>query len=246
MEDSANIIAPSLRPWCSTSPPRPMTPNPDLLRSLARLVRGLSVLFWGLPLALIVCVQTTRVDLFQAFRGFAPAVASGWLLFGLWELGCFQKQERIWRVALDRARLLAVVNLGLSPFLYWWSQAPHEPFFGKMVLLLLLTAVLFLGELNVVLRRLAAMLPDETLRLETREFTTLNRGLLVGTLVLAAIYLGLGRLPAPPNWLVFALGLLERHALWLLIFLVLLPLAMTMALLWKIKAVLLDSVFGRK
>jgi hypothetical protein len=31
---------------------------------------------------------------------------------------------------------------------------------------------------------------------------------------------------------------------WLLIFLVLLPLAMTMALIWKIKEVILDSVFG--
>jgi hypothetical protein len=31
---------------------------------------------------------------------------------------------------------------------------------------------------------------------------------------------------------------------WMLIFLVLLPLAMTMALLWKIKEVILDSVFG--
>ena len=27
-------------------------PNPDLMRSLGRLVRGLSALFWGLPLAL--------------------------------------------------------------------------------------------------------------------------------------------------------------------------------------------------
>ena len=222
------------------------TPNPALLRSLARLVRGLSVLFWGLPLALIVCVQTTRTDLLQAFRGLPPVVVTGWLLFGLWELGCFQKQERIWRATLERARVLAVVNLGLSPFLYWWSQSPQEPFFGKMVLLLVLTSVLFLVELNVVLRRLAAMLPDETLRLETREFTTLNRSLLFTTLLLAAVYLALGRLQSPPNWLAFALGLMERHVLWLLIFLVLLPLAMTMALLWKIKAVLLDSLFGGK
>ena len=31
-------------------------PNVELLRSLGRLVRGLSALFWGLPLALIVCL----------------------------------------------------------------------------------------------------------------------------------------------------------------------------------------------
>ena len=29
-------------------------PNPELMRSLGQLVRGLSALFWGLPLTLVV------------------------------------------------------------------------------------------------------------------------------------------------------------------------------------------------
>ena len=223
-----------------------MTPNPELLPSLGRLVRGLSTLFWGLPVALIICVQTTRTDFLQTFNVIPPVIAIGWLLFGLGELGQFQKQERIWHAALTRARLLAVVNLGLSPFLFWWRQSPQEDFFSKMILLLLLTAILLLSELNVVLRRLAAMLPDETLRLETKEFTTVNRGLLTLTFLLAVGYLGLAKLPTLPNWVHFALGSLERHAVWLVILLVLLPLAMTMAMLWKIKAVLLNSIFGGK
>ena len=37
---------------------------------------------------------------------------------------------------------------------------------------------------------------------------------------------------------------MERSSLWFLIVLVLLPLAMTMALLWKTKEVILDNVFG--
>ena len=40
--------------------------------------------------------------------------------------------------------------------------------------------------------------------------------------------------------------MLERGSLWFLILLVLLPLAMTMALLWKTKEVILDNVFGAK
>jgi uncharacterized membrane protein YedE/YeeE len=222
------------------------SPNQELLPSLGRLVRGLSVLFWGLPLTLMICVQTTRADLFQAFNIFPAVMATAWLLFGLRELGKFQQQERIWRHALDRAQLLGLVNVGLSPFLFWWSQAPFEPFFGKMILLFLLTAVLFLSELNQVLRRLVAMLPDETLRLETREFTTLNRGLLLTALLIAAFYLLVSTTDGLPNWVYHLLGLGERHALWLVIFFALLPLAMTMAMLWKIKAVLLDSIFGGK
>lgn len=37
-------------------------PNPELLRSLGQLSRGLSAVFWGLPLALVVCVQTAKGD----------------------------------------------------------------------------------------------------------------------------------------------------------------------------------------
>ena len=39
---------------------------------------------------------------------------------------------------------------------------------------------------------------------------------------------------------------MEHGSLWFLILLVLLPLAMTMALLWKTKEVILDNVFSSK
>ena len=39
---------------------------------------------------------------------------------------------------------------------------------------------------------------------------------------------------------------LNRLGLWLLTFFALLPLAMTMALIWKTKETILDSVFGAK
>ena len=46
-------------------------PNAELLRSLGRLVRGLSALFWGLPIALIVCFYTAKADGLRAC-GIAP------------------------------------------------------------------------------------------------------------------------------------------------------------------------------
>ena len=107
-------------------------------------------------------------------------------------MGDFQKQERVWRTALDRARLLSLFNFGLSPFLYWWNKVPANTFFLVMVLLMVMSALLFLGSVNLVLRRLGAMLPDEALRLETRQFTALNLNLLFATFVLALLYVGLG------------------------------------------------------
>ncbi len=90
------------------------------------------------------------------------------------------------------------------------------------------------------------MLPDEALRLETRQFTTLNLNLLFATFVLALLYVGLGQFHKLPLWLAALLSLVEHSSLWFLIVLVLLPLAMTMALLWKTKEVILDNVFGAK
>src|SRR5450432_4651661 len=101
-----------------------MPPNAELLRSLGKLARGLSALFWGLPASLIVCAETTRIELLKPI-GIVPAlVVNALLLYGLWQMGSFQKQERQWRNALDRAKLLGFVNLGLSPFLFWFIRMP--------------------------------------------------------------------------------------------------------------------------
>jgi len=227
-------------------------PNAELLRSLGRLVRGLSALFWGLPIALVVCFNVAKTDLLKGYGIVPPLLTTGLLAFGLWQLGDFQRQERVWRLALDRARLFSLINFGLSPFLYWWNKIPANTVFLAMVLLLALSALLFLGSLNLVLRRLGAMLPDEALRLETRQFTALNLNLLFATFLIALVYLGLNQSHTVPLWLGALVAVLDRGSFWLrillvllpLALLVLLPLAMTMALLWKTKEVILDNVFG--
>jgi hypothetical protein len=219
----------------------------ELLRSLGRLARGLSALFWGLPAALIVCAETARVESLKPI-GIIPAlVVNGLLLFGLWQMSSFQKQERPWRNALDRAKLLGMVNLGLCPFLFWFSRMPQQPFFRAAVLVLVLSALLFLFNLNVVLKQLGAMLPDETLRQEAQQFTLLNRWLLVLWLafVTASIVV--------PQALDLSARMNPKILFWLqhaevavLLFLGLAPLAITMALIWKTKETILDSVFGSR
>jgi hypothetical protein len=221
-----------------------LIPNPDLLHSLGRLVRGLSALFWGLPVALLVCVHAIKNESLHSYGIAPPLIVMGWLVFGLWELGCFQKQERIWVATLERAKLLGLVNIGLAPFLCWWNQIPDESFFNQMLLLLIVTGVLFLCSLNLVLWRLTAMLPDETMRSETKSFTTLNRGLLLTGLAIVLAYLGLRQIHGLPLVAIIGLMTVERLSLWLTLCLLLLPLAITMALIWKIKEVVLNAVFG--
>ena len=220
--------------------------NPQLLRSLGKLARGLSALFWGLPAALLVSAETARAEWLKPL-GFLPALAvNALLVYGLWQMGDFQKQERPWRNALDRAQLLALVIFGLCPFIYWHNKMPEQIFFSAAVAVLELSAVLFLFNLNLVLKRLGAMLPDETLRSETRQFTALNRWLLVALLFFTIAFVALIQLPHPSLPVGRLLIWLNRASNLLLIFFILLPLAMTMALIWKTKEVILDAVFGSR
>ena len=220
-------------------------PNAELLRSLGRLVRGLSALFWGLPVALIVCVHTAKADWFKSFGIVPPLVDHG--LVGLTACGNGRFPEAGTRLAHGpRPRQAARPGQfrALAPSFTGGTKSRPTRFFLVMVVLLIMSALLFLASLNLVLRRLGAMLPDETLRLEIRQFTALNLNLLFVTFLLALLYLALGQFPTLPFWLGMAVSLMERGGLWFLILLILLPLAMTMALLWKTKEVILDNVFA--
>jgi hypothetical protein len=219
-------------------------PKPGLLPSLGRLVRGLSALFWGLPVALVICVQTAKADWLRPLGVVAPVLATAILFYGLWLLGTFQPQERVWIGALHRAKVLALINIGLSPFLCWWNRMPWHPFFNAMVNFMFFTALFFLFALNPVLQRLSAMLPDETLRVETRIFTNINRGLLIASMTLLVGYFLLGRATRVPQVVIEFLVIWDRAGQWIMLFLTLLPIAMTMALIWKTKEVILNSVFG--
>jgi hypothetical protein len=168
------------------------------------------------------------------------------ILFGIWELGAFQPQERVWQAARSRAQFVALLNFGLSPFLYWASQAPSVQYFACVALLFQLGELLLLANLNSLLERLGAMLPDTTLRAETSLFADVNRSILLFLLCGMVLFQISLRLPAisallgpvletvahPPNSLIFVLAP------------VLVVLALTMAVTWKIKEVILNSVFG--
>ncbi|MEW6156241.1 MAG: hypothetical protein AB1813_02345 [Verrucomicrobiota bacterium] len=228
----------------------------ELMRSLGRLVRGLSSLFWGLPLALIVfgliSIQTLTASFplnaltewIQSLKILPPVAVTGFLFYALMQLGSFQPQERVWQTALDRAKILALINFGLSPFLYWWSRMPMVTFYALAVALLLVSGLIFVAALNRMLDRLAAMLPDETLRHETKFFTSMNLHLLTSIVVLIVVFFVLIQFRTLPDFLTKILRILDFARQWLLLFLVLLPVAMTMTLIWKIKEVILASVFG--
>jgi hypothetical protein len=222
-------------------------PKAELLRSLGKIVRGLSALFWGLPLTLIAYVQTARTNWLSFLGGFAfiPVVLLSLVIcYALLQMRQFQKQERIWQNALRRAELYALINAGLAPFLFWWHRLPFVPLYGASVAMLGISSLLLLIQINRVLQRLTSMLPDEALRSETYMFSSLNTTILGVVLFLVGLYLGFQQLTSPPRIVHDLLTLANYEGLWVMMFLVLMPLAMTMAMSWKIKEVIFSSVFN--
>ncbi len=220
--------------------------TPDLLPSLRHLVRGLTSVFWGLPSTLLICVLMAVAEFPRALGCAPPIITTGLLLFGVTELARFQPQEREWQTALERAQLLALVNFGLSPFVYFWSRLPTEAFYFQTVLALAFTGLLFLYQLNYVLQRLVAMLPDETLRADTRFFTRLNLALMVAGLVLVGGFHLLAEIKSLPPTVIelLEIGQTARSRFALVVVLVLVPVSMTMSLVWKTRDVVLGTVFG--
>jgi len=237
---------------CAPTPPalpaapaaRPEAPASQW-RAEGRLARGLSALFWGLPVALVVCVQTARSNFFAPLRVVPPLLATGFLLYALAQLGGFQREQVQWQRALERTRLLALVNLGLSPFLYWWKILPEVSHYQISVGVMALCGLLFLFSLNRALQRLADLVQEDAARLETKLFTTFNLYVLTGIFVAVACWPLVRHWHQPPPWLLPTVRYLLGAGVVLLLFLVLVPLAVTMALLWKIKETVLGRFFGQ-
>lgn len=173
-----------------------------------------------------------------------PLLATGLLFFGTWQLGSFQRQERIWVAAHGRAQLLAIFIFGLSPFLYWYNQVPGNRYFESAALLFNFGGLIFLVMVNKMLERLGAMLPDETLRAETKLFTAVNRWLVVIAVTLMVLFYYAIRSPGIVAQFAALLETVAQNRSLLIMPFILIALAMTMALLWKTKEVILGSVFG--
>ena len=108
----------------------------------------------------------------------------------------------------------------------------------------MLVGWLLLLELNQLLLRLAAMLPDETLRHETAFFAAFNRTILGLIPALLTAWFVLSHMKSLPQRVLEVLRVADETGLWFMLFLLLIPVATLMALLWKIKEAVFASVFA--
>lgn len=215
-----------------------------LLAGLPSVLRGLSAIFWGLPLTLLTVARQFLVVRPTSYDLVLPPVAAAVLLAGIHFLGRLYPRERVWQRAVLTAEVLALILVGLAPFLYWWGRLPADLFLGRAVLLLLGVAFLLLLALMRLLVRLAALLPDETVRADARLFQALAT---YAVLVLIGIVVALCVRLAPLTLQEFLT--LPRQPLALgpqaiVLFVGLVPVAMAMTIAWKLKEVAMGLILG--
>lgn len=211
---------------------------------VAVVMRSLSALFWGVPLTLLAFARHFLAVIPSAYDAMLPLLGTGLLVFGLSRIGRFHRQERVWQQSVFTSQMLGLILFGLSPFLYLWSRIPVEPLFARGVAVLLVAAVAFLVAFTNTLYRLAAMLPDAPTHADARLFHTLT-GYVASTV--GATTTGLYWRLAPPTLSDF-LALPQQpvaHGLQaFLLILMLVPVAMAMAVTWKLKEVTLSLLAG--
>ena len=234
--------------------------SPDLMPSLRQLVRGLELLFWALPLTLLVCVQEIMAPAWESWGVMPLILTMGTLWFGASRLRCFQPKEQVWQSAVRITEVLALLMAGLSPFLHWIQVLPELSVSGYSVgqkhiiystIIFCTAIIMFLLNLNHLLTRLGAILPDPILRADIKLFVMLNFVLFFP--MLAAMWccrlsnelysLLYHKAPGLAEGFGNAVGLedfLRGVVLWIVILII----ATTMTMLWKAKEAVLNGVFS--
>jgi hypothetical protein len=187
-------------------------------------------------------------------------LAMALLWYGISLLKHFQPQEGVWQGAVQMTEVLAIIMVGLVPFLHWQqtipnqaaaSYSPEQKHVIYSIIIFCAASVMFLLNLNHLLNRLVAMLPDPILRADTRFFVIVNFALflpLMLSMCLSSLslplYNWLGKKhPQLAQSIGSDLGLenfLHLVTLWIATLIV----ATSMAMLWKTKEAVLNSVFS--
>lgn len=212
------------------------------LPELGHLARGLTVLFWALPLVLVIAVLTAQTNLLGP-ADFLPALlATGLLVLALHEMRRLRPEHPPWRAATDRGRSLALAMTGLTPFLHWWQLAPRHLHYEICGLLFFFFGLLFLANLAFLLRRAAALLAQPPLEDEARLFLGVNLPLLAAVLALALSGIVLMRSPLGPRLVASMSPILARVG-FIGLLMLLITVALNMTLVWKLKQAVFDAVF---
>ncbi|MBU1694771.1 MAG: hypothetical protein KJ726_11620 [Verrucomicrobia bacterium] len=221
-----------------TSASEASVPAPDVL---LRLARGLSCVFWGIPLSLLLFSGALDFRLLPHLR--LPAFVVGLLLVfcGVLYLHRVPPLTRRWPRRIQQALLILLVLVYLSPFVLWWRAMPQVPYYSANMLAMMVVTMWGFLVVNQVAAEVGLAFGDRTFSVEARlcgwlaVLFLLVPGLLAwGRSQLATAPLENSRMAS----LVLVPYLMPR---WMMA-LMLLPFTLTMTMVWRAKELCLRAI----
>ncbi len=219
---------------------------------LVRLTQGLYFIFWGLLVIVVVSVQAVVLLWMRAFAetfflggGVLATVVGSWRLHQarLADLPDTAASGR-WRKRVSRLRALALLLAYFAVLFYLWRRLPGNLYLQLNAAAFVAACIAYLTMLNRTVTTLAALVGRQQMALEARLFTAANIVLLLLPFVVALGYIVLRAVTQESSLLDEFRKLLERVSL-LGAIVVLLPVSLTLALVWAAKDTLVQELVSR-
>lgn len=199
------------------------------------LIRGFACLFWGIPISLLVFSRLP--DLRLGTHLYVPVHLFGLLLMyrGTLQLQRANLLTLRWGGLVRQLMLALVLQVYLSPFVFWWKRMPGVPLYQANLLLLAAVAMYTLRLVSRLAGEWGARLDDRVFRSEAAISGWTALGFLALPILLVPA--GLWLLLRGGSWDESLALATQAAATWprwtLLLFAV--PASFTMAVAWKAK-----------
>lgn len=201
---------------------------------LVALAQGLSCWLWGIPAAMLLSIRELPFEWGIPFQVPLFVVPYLLVLTGAVKMARVRSPGDRWRSEAQRALILCIVAAYLTPFLFWWRRWPQSVYLMANVWLLVACGVALLAQVNRVVRTLGACLGDPALAAEAELFRAVVWIVLgLPTLAAIAFVITASVRTQQPVTTQFETALLATPSWGLALLLV--PLSITLALVWRAK-----------
>lgn len=210
-------------------------------RDLVALAQGLSCWLWGIPAAVLLSIREMPFEWGMPFQVPLFAVPYLLVLVGAFKMARIRSCGDRWRSEARRALGLCLFALYLAPFLFWWRRWPQSVYLMGNVWVLIACGIALLAQVNRLVRSLGAALGDPALAAEAELFRAVV-WIVLGLPTLAAfVYVIAASFRTGEHvTLRFEAALLATPSWGLALLLV--PLSITLALVWRAKDLALSHL----
>lgn len=226
------------------APPAPRSQSSLSRADWLRLASGFSKLLWSIPLGLFLFTGAIRVHWAPLIQVPSYLMAAALYCWGILTLRKTPSLTSKWRQTLHLSLVLGVLLFYFAPFIYWWERRPMIDHLAINVFAFLFAVTWILWLINALAEAIATRLEDKVFFIETR-LCRWSVGLFMILPVLTFWVMSTwraSRYGIPLSQFIQDL-LFVRQAYWLFAAFIL-PLTLTLTMVWKTRKRILTQVIA--